>query len=82
MYDIPLKFISLIIIAITKKFNLLIILFIIFYIIIKILNDNKNIEENILTQKYFKYDNIIRNYIINSKNLLINNNINENYLFL
>ena len=80
MYDIPVKFISLIIIAINKKFNLLIILFIIFYIIIKLLNDNKNISENILTTKYFEHDNIIRNYILNSKNLLINNEINMDYL--
>ena len=80
-YDIPLRFISLLIIAISKNFNLLIILFIIFYIIVKLLNENKLIEEKNLTNKYFYYDNIIRNYVINSKNYLINNELNSEYLF-
>jgi len=63
-YDIPLRFISLIIIAISKNFILIIILFIVFYIIIKLLNEKKLLDEYVLTDKYFKYDNIIRNYII------------------
>jgi len=80
LYTIPFRFISLIIIAITKQFNLLITLFIIFYIVVKILNEHKNNQETILTYKYFEYDQSIRNYVINSKNLLINDEINEQYL--
>jgi hypothetical protein len=79
-YDIPLRFISLIIISINMEFNLLILLFIIFYIIVKKLNDNKIFHEKKLMVNYFHYENIVRNYIINSKNYLINNEINSNYL--
>ena len=79
-YDIPLRFISLVVIAINKKFNLLIGLFFIYYAIIKVLNEWKNINESKLTNKVFQYENIIRDYIINSKNLLVNNELNTNYL--
>lgn len=79
-YELPLKFITIIFIAINKNFNLLIGLFAIYYSLVKILNENKILDEVQLTQEYFKYDNIIRNYIINSKNFLINNELNYNYL--
>ena len=79
-FDIPLRFVSLIIIAITKDFYLLILLFIIFYIIVKLLNESKLLKENVLTNEFFYYDNIIRSYIINSKNFLINDELNSKYL--
>jgi ABC-type lipoprotein export system ATPase subunit len=79
-YDIPLRFISLIVIALNKKFNLLIGLFFIYYAIIKVLNEWKNIDESQLNNKVFSYENTIRNYIISSKNLLVNNELNTNYL--
>ena len=79
-YELPFKFITIIFIAINKNFNLLIGLFAIYYSLVKVLNENKMLDEIELTKEYFKYDNIIRNYIINSKNLLINNELNNNYL--
>ena len=79
-YDIPLRFISLLIFSINNNFIILIILFIVFYIIVKLLNEKKLLDEQILTHQYFTYDNIIRNYIVNSKNYLINNEINSEYL--
>lgn len=79
-YDIPIRCITLVIIALNKDFNLLIILFIIYFIIVKELNEIKLKEEVILTKKYFKYEGLIRNYIIYSKNLLVNNEFNETYL--
>jgi ABC-type lipoprotein export system ATPase subunit len=80
-YDIPLRFISLIIISINKKLNLLIGLFFIYYALVKILNEWKNIKEFELNNDYIKYENIIRNYIINSKNLLVNEQLNNTYLY-
>jgi ABC-type lipoprotein export system ATPase subunit len=79
-YDIPFRFISLIIIAINKKIDLLIILFIIFIIIVNYLNNEKIIKEKILMNDYFEYDTIIRKYLINSKHFLINNDFNNEYL--
>jgi ABC-type lipoprotein export system ATPase subunit len=79
-YDIPIRGTTLIIIALNKKFSLLIGLFAVFFAVIKVLNEWKLIEEHKLTQKHFKYDNDIRNYIINSKNLLINDEFNNEYL--
>jgi len=78
--DIPIRFISLIIIALNKKFINLIGLFIVYYFVIRSLNENKFIKETELTQEYFNYDNIIRNYLVNSKNFLINNEFNKDYL--
>ena len=79
-YDIPVRIVTLLIIAINKNFTLLIGLFAIFYSTIKSLNEHKLIKENDLTIKYFEYENIIRNYIINSKNFLINDELNKDYL--
>jgi ABC-type lipoprotein export system ATPase subunit len=79
-WDIPVRIMTLLIIALNKKFNLLIGLFAIFYAIIKSLNEHKLEKETILTKKFFHYENIIRNYIINGKNFLINNEFNKEYL--
>ena len=78
--DIPIKFITLIIIALNKKFTILISLVIVFCIIVKILNEYKNTEETVLTKDFFKYENIIRNYVINGKHFLINDEFNKKYL--
>ena len=79
-YDIPVRCMTLIIVALNKKFSLLIGLFIVFYSIIKSMNEHKLNEERKLTKKYFFYENIIRNYIINGKNFLINDEFNKEYL--
>jgi ABC-type lipoprotein export system ATPase subunit len=79
-YDIPLRFISLLVIAFNKELNLLIGLFFIYFSIVKVLNEWKLIDESKLNDEYFTYENIIRNYIINGKTLLINNEFNLEYL--
>ncbi len=79
-YDIPVRCISLIVIALNKKYGLLVGLFAIFYAIVRSLNEHKIIKENKLTKQYFYYDAIIRNYIINGKNFLINDEFNKEYL--
>ena len=79
-FDIPIRCITLVIIALNKKFTILIGLFIVFYAIVKSLNEHKLIEEKKLSKDYFKYEGIIRNYIINGKNFLINDEFNKEYL--
>ena len=80
LYDIPLRFISLYVIAVNKNLKYLVKLFFIYIIIIKILNDHYILKKSKFNKDNITYENIIRNYIIHSKNLLINNNINVNYL--
>lgn len=79
-YDIPVRVITLFVVALNKKFNLLIGLFAVFYIIVKSLSENKLSKEVLLTKKFFEYETIIRNYIINGKNFLINDEFNKDYL--
>jgi hypothetical protein len=79
-YDIPVRCMTLIVVALNKKFNLLICLFIVFYFIVKLLNEDKLESEKELTKKFFYYENVIRNYIINGKNFLINDEFNKEYL--
>jgi ABC-type lipoprotein export system ATPase subunit len=78
--DIPIRSLTLIVIAINKKFTILIGLFAIFYAIVKSMNEHKIIEETKLAKEYFKHESIIRNYIINGKNFLINDEFNKEYL--
>ena len=79
-YDIPIRCITLIVVAWNKNNGLLIGLFAIFVSVIKVLNEYKLINEISLTKQYFHYETLIRNYIINSKSLLINDELNYNYL--
>lgn len=79
-FDIPIRCTTLVIIALNKKFSILIGLFAIFYAIVKSLNEHKIINEKKLSKEYFKYENIIRNYLINGKNFLINDEFNKEYL--
>jgi ABC-type lipoprotein export system ATPase subunit len=79
-FDIPIRCFTLVIIALNKKFTILIGLFAVFYAIVKSLNEHKLIEEKKLSKDYFKYEGIIRNYLINGKNFLINDEFNKEYL--
>ena len=79
-YDIPFRFMSLIIISIINDNHLLIGLFGIYVGVITSLNEWKYIKENDLIKKQLDTENKIRNYIINSKSYLINNEMNETYL--
>ena len=58
----------------------MIILFIIFFIIVKVLNENKIIKEKKETKKSLHYEALIRNFTINGKNNLLNDNFNDKYL--
>jgi ABC-type lipoprotein export system ATPase subunit len=78
--DIPIRCITLVIVALNKKFSILIGLFAVFYAIVKSLNENKLVEENKLSKEYFKYEGIIRNYLTNGKSFLINDEFNKEYL--
>jgi ABC-type lipoprotein export system ATPase subunit len=79
-HDIPVRCMTLVIIALNKKFGLLVGLFAIFYAVVRSLNEHKLISEKAETKKYFYYENLIRNYIINGKNFLINDEFNKEYL--
>ena len=56
--------VTLIIIAMNKKYSLIIGLFAVYYYIIKVLNEHKLITEIDLTKKHFEYESIIRKSII------------------
>ena len=80
-YTLPIKFVTLIIVTIKQKFNILLILCLIVAVItVKLLNISKLKEERILTKKHFIYEDSIRKYIINSKNFIINNDFNNTFL--
>ncbi len=77
---IPIRCISLIIIAIDREFGLLIGLFFILFYIVKVLNERKLVIESGLVKRFFNFRNIVKNYCINSKNLLMNNEFNTKYI--
>ena len=79
-YEIPFYYMTVLIIAITKKNGLIITLFGIFYIAIRTFNEVKNLQEPPIIQDIINHDNNIRNYIANSKILLLNNELNYEYL--
>ena len=78
--EIPIRMVTLIIIAMNKKYSLIIGLFAVYYYIIKLLNEHKIVKEVDLTKKHFEYESIIRNYIVNGKTFLINDEFNKEYL--
>jgi ABC-type lipoprotein export system ATPase subunit len=79
-FDIPIRLITLFIIAFNKRFTILVGLFAVFYSIVRSLHENKLVIENKLTTQFFAHEEEIRNYIINGKNFLINDEFNKEYL--
>ena len=79
-YDIPVRIMTLLIVALNKKFGMLVGLFAVFFAIVKSLSEHKLVKETDLTKQYFNYENVIRNYIINGKNFLVNDEFNKDYL--
>ena len=79
-YEIPFYYITIIIIALNKKNSLIVLLFVIFYIVMKVLNEIRIEKEIPLVKESINYENKIRDYILNSKLLLINNETNNEYL--
>ena len=80
-YEIPFYYITILIITINKKNGLIFGLFIIFYIIIRTLNEVKILKEIKLINDTSIYNENIKNYISCSKNFLINDELNETHLF-
>ena len=79
--NIPIRFITLCILALYRRFEILIVVFILFYVIVKNLNENKIIIEKELIINNNNIKKSLRNYIINSKNLIINNEFNNKFVF-
>jgi ABC-type lipoprotein export system ATPase subunit len=79
-YDIPIRCITLLIIAFSKNFNILLGLFSVFYAVIAVMNEHKLIIESKLTQELYDVENQVRNYVINSKQFIVNDDFNRKYV--
>ncbi len=85
--DIPITFISVIIIILSRSLGnkdnkgkiMLIVLLVIFFILIVYLNEQEIKREIVVVEQTMDYDNRIRDYIVNSKTFLMNNNFNQKY---
>ncbi len=85
--DIPITFISVIIIIVSRSLGnknskgklMLILLLVIFFILIVFLNEQEIKREIVVVEETMDYDNRIRDYIVNSKTFLMNNNFNQKY---
>jgi ABC-type lipoprotein export system ATPase subunit len=78
--DMPIVCITLIVRAINSDYPLIIILAFIYFLIINKIHTDKIPIEEALLQESLKYENNIKDYIYNSKNVLINNEFNSNYI--
>lgn len=78
--DIPIRSLNIIIIAYTKKYYSMYFILPLLYIIIIYIYNNKIITEEIVKKKEIDALNSYKDYITTSKNLLMNNNINNEYL--
>lgn len=79
-YDIPIRSLTIIYIAFIKKYNSLYFILPILYIMIIHIYSKKILNEESTKEKELNAQNVIKDYIINSKNLLMNNSINTEYL--
>ncbi len=85
--DIPITFISVIIIILSRSLGnkdnkgkiMLVMLLVIFFILIVYLNEQEIKREIVVVEQTMDYDNRIRDYIVNSKTFLMNNNFNQKY---
>jgi len=88
LMDIPITFISVLIIILSKDLGknastgklLLVILLVIFFILIIYLNEKEIKNEMVVVEDSMIYDNMTRDYLINSKTFLMNNNFNQEYM--
>ena len=78
--EIPIRCISIVVIALNQNCPLLIGFFAVFYSIITVLNEHKLIKEAKITQELFDLENQVRNYMINSKQFITNNEFNKRYI--
>jgi ABC-type lipoprotein export system ATPase subunit len=77
-YDIPVKIITILVIAIS--FKPIIVLFIVFTYIVNKLNKTKTNKEQDKIKNALFYDAKIRNFTVNGKNNILNDNFNDKYL--
>jgi ABC-type lipoprotein export system ATPase subunit len=80
IYSLPLRFVGLCIISYNKNLKYLISAFFVYFYILKQINQLKYDKEKHLIDEIFFQENKIREYITNSKNLLLNDNINIDYI--
>jgi len=85
--EIPITFISVLIIVLSKNLGkshkgkiLIVILFIIFFMLLIYLNEQEIKKEIVIVEDTLKFENFSRDYLVNSKTYLINNNFNNNYM--
>jgi len=85
--DIPITFVSVLIIILSKGLGnnntkakiLLTTLLVVFFMIIVYMNEQEIKKEIVVLEESLNYDNKTRDYIINSKSLLMNDNFNNDY---
>lgn len=78
-YDIPIRCITLLVIAKSQNFPLLVGMCAVLFSIIIVLNMNKIIKESKLTKELYDIETQMRNYMINSKQFIVNNEFNRKY---
>jgi ABC-type lipoprotein export system ATPase subunit len=78
-YDIPIRCITLLVIAKTQKFPILVGMCAILFSVIIVLNQNKIIKESKLTKELYDVETQMRNYMINSKQFIVNSEFNRKY---
>lgn len=79
-FNIPIGIITLLVIAYLNNFSAMIFLFMVFYYVCTQVHENKIKKESQYTHESIEIENQLRNYIINSKEFVMNNNFNNKYL--
>lgn len=82
--ELPINFSTLLVISfnqdLEKKNIILVVVFVIFYLLVGHVNNKKIKKEVVMTDKNVSYQDDICNYIINSKELIVNNMFNKEYI--
>ena len=79
-YDVPIKFITLIVIGINTQNPILIVLIPIFYMISVLLHNRNNEKTSSVIEDIYENENTIKKYMINSKLFIVNNELNSEYI--
>jgi ABC-type lipoprotein export system ATPase subunit len=79
-YDVPMKFITLIVIGINTQNPILIVLIPIFYLISVLLHNRNNEKTSSIIEDIYENENTIKKYMINSKLFIVNNELNAEYI--
>lgn len=79
-YDIPVKFMTLGVVAYNYNCPIIFILMPIFFILSQTIHHKNNAENTVLVKEIHKDESDIKKYMVNSKLFLINGEVNEEYL--